>query len=88
MNNTSKNILQVVGIFLLLFLLVGVFTISIVSIQSFENKIECEKLDGYGYVVKLEGGFFSHICKVKTERGVWIESRDFDITLVEEFRLK
>lgn len=76
-------------IFITLFLVICVlFVFSVLYNNHLTKKFECEKLEGYGYVVKFTENFPQSPqsrCEVKTERGVWIESNDFNIASVEEF---
>lgn len=85
MNEELEFFLAVGAIIVLLVIVLG---FGIVWSNSTEQISECEKLDSYGYVTKLEGNFFTKFCKIKTQRGVWINSYDFDITMVERFELK
>ncbi len=81
----SEN-LKLLGIIAVFLIVLMIVTVTFESWMSYDyQKLDCKKLDGYDYKVRLTGGFWDYKCQVKTTRGVWIDAQDFNIASVEEF---
>lgn len=82
----KKDTTLVIVVLLLVIVVVFILLGLLISYDSYlTNKHECQKLNDYGYEVRFAPNFVLSSCEVKTTRGIWINSYDFNIASVEEF---